>query len=111
MGGCGMQLAKNDPQVDRLNDTPLVVDEAMQKRDWDRSTAYYQPSTVVAGPTWLTFRGDEKAERVDVLTDPFIFLANVAASPYAAFRHPQTEAVIYHGAIVPPTYHAMPPMP
>ena len=34
-----------------VNDTPLVVDEAMQIRDWDRSTNYYANGATVAGGT------------------------------------------------------------
>lgn len=107
--GCGFQRATNRPRPDPLNDAPLVVDEAMQKREWDRSSAFYKPPVVVAGPTWLTFRGDEKTERTDVITDPAIFGANVLASPYAAVKDPQWEDVEYRGATVPPTHHAMPP--
>src|SRR5688572_8713575 len=81
LGGCGFQRTRNEVVVDHVNDTPLVVDEAMQKRHFERSSAYYQPPTVVAGPTWLTFRGDEKDEYTDLVTDPMIFGANVLASP------------------------------
>ena len=109
--GCGFQRANNNPQPDRLNDNPLVVDEAMQRRDFERSSAYYKRPTIIAGPTWLTFRGDEKAERTDLLTDPLIFGANVVVSPYAAVKDPQWEDVEYRGATVPPTHHAMPPLP
>ena len=109
--GCGFQRANNNPRADRLNDTPLIVDEAMQRRNFERSSAYYQKPTVIAGPTWLTFRGDEKAERTDLLTDPLIFGANVVVSPYAAVKDPQWENVEYRGATVPPTHHAMPPLP
>ena len=109
--GCGFQQARTRVKPDPLNDSPLVVDEAMQKRDWERTSAYYAPPVVVAGPTWLTFRGDEKAERTDLITDPFIFGVNVLASPYAAVRDPQWEAVEHRGATVPPTHHAMPPLP
>jgi hypothetical protein len=111
LAGCGFQSARNNPRPDPVNDSPLIVDEAMQQRNFERSSAYYQRSTVVAGPTWLTFRGDEKAERTDLITDPMIFLTNVAVSPYAAVRDPQWKAVEYQGASVPPTHHAMPPLP
>ena len=109
--GCGFQRATNKPRADRLNDAPLVVDEAMQKREFERSSAYYQRPVVVAGPTWLTFRGDEKTERTDAITDPAIFVTNVVVSPYPAVKDPQWERVEYRGATVPPTHHAMPPLP
>jgi|SRR5688572_29501453 hypothetical protein len=111
LGGCGFQRATNNPRPDRLNDSPLVVDEAMQKREFERTSAYYKPPVVVAGPTWLTFRGDEKTEYSDLITDPAIFLTNVVFSPYAAVKDPQWEAVEFRGATVPPTHHAMPPLP
>ena len=109
--GCGFQRNRNEVVVDHVKDTPLVVDEAMQKRNFERSSAYYQRPTVVAGPTWLTFRGDDVAERSDLLTDPLIFGANVLFSPYQAVTNPQWEAVEYRGQTVPPTHHAMPPLP
>ena len=28
------------PRADRVNDTPLVIDEAMQKRDWEPATEH-----------------------------------------------------------------------
>ena len=109
--GCGFQRTRNEVVVERLNDRPLIIDEAMQKRDFERSSAYYQKPTVVAGPTWLTFKGDEETEYTDLLTDPLIFLTNVVASPYQAVTNPQWEAVEYRGATVPPTHFAMPPLP
>src|SRR5688500_2860066 len=111
MSGCGFQRTRNEVVVDHVKDTPLVVDEAMQKRNFERSSAYYQRPTVVAGPTWLTFRGDDEAEYSDLVTEPMIFGANVLASPYQMVTNPQWEAVEYRGQTVPPTHHAMPPLP
>src|SRR5262245_44970102 len=47
---CVVQKVKN-ASPDELNDSPLVVDGAMQLRDWDRAPALYANGDTPAGPT------------------------------------------------------------
>src|SRR5215218_6143979 len=63
------------PRPDRLNDAPLVVDEAMQIRDWDRSTATYANGGVVAGAARITFEPTGNSRLTYVAADPVIGLA------------------------------------
>jgi hypothetical protein len=95
------------PRPDRLSDAPLVVDEAMQIRDWDRSTGYYANGATVAGAPRVRFEpsGDSA---VNYAADPLIALGNFVLIPVTYFRTPPFTAVEHHGAIVPPTHTAMP---
>src|SRR5207253_7647155 len=81
------------PSMDRVNDTPLIVDEAMQKRDWQPSAAYYPNGATVAG-----FNGQviETHRRVPDdyrrVTDPGMSVGNIGMLPVTfplkAFRGP-----------------------
>ena len=92
---------------DRLNDAPLVVDEAMQIRDWNRSTAHYANGSVVAGSPRLVFEPKDDS-RLNYAADPLIGVANFALIPFTYFYRPPFAAVEHHGAVVPPTHTAMP---
>jgi hypothetical protein len=96
------------PQPDRLNDTPLVVDEAMQIRDWDRSTSVYANGATVAGATRLTFEPSDDGP-INYAADPAIGLTNFVIIPFTYFWIPPFTKIEYHGAIIPPTYMAVPP--
>jgi len=96
------------PQPDRLNDAPLLVDEAMQIRDWDRSTAYYANGNTVAGHTRLTFEPKDD-NRLNYLADPAIGLGNFVIIPFTYFWDLPFSKVEYQGAIVPPSHYAVPP--
>jgi hypothetical protein len=95
------------PVPDRLNDTPLLVDEAMQIRDYDRSTAVYANGGVVAGSPRLTFEPKDDT-RLNYAVDPAIGLTNFVIIPFSYFWIPPFKEIEHHGAIVPPTYTAQP---
>lgn len=103
--GC-QRIPPNRPAA--LNDEPLIVDEAMQIRDWDRSTAYYGNGNTHAGATRLTFE-PKNDNRYNYAADPLIGVANIVLIPFTYFRTPARTMVIHQGAIVPPTHTAMPP--
>src|SRR5690349_12219671 len=73
IGGC-QRLGNTPPE--QLNPTPLVVDEAMQRRDWQPpQPATYENMSVVARPTgvkWTT--ADDMPERRRVLADPALWV-------------------------------------
>lgn len=46
MAGC--QASWTQPQA--VNQTPLIIDEAMQLRNWPQSSVYHPSHGVVAGP-------------------------------------------------------------
>src|SRR5688572_24018413 len=120
VAGCGLAIAaaatgcqrvpKNEPVA--LNDNPLIIDEAMQLRDWDRSSATYENTATVGGPHGRVFEvKDDAPAYQQVAADVPITLANFVIMPYTLIRTPPTRAVPYRGAITPPTYTAVPPLP
>ncbi len=103
----GCRRVRTSPEPDALNDTPLIVDEAMQIRDWDRSTAYYPSGAVVAGSPRRTFEPRDDT-RLSYAADPLIGLANFVIIPFTYFSTPPFTKVPSRGAIVPPTHTAVP---
>ena len=125
----GCQRVQQTPP-DTLNDSPLLVDEAMQIRDWDRSTAYYASGAVEAGAPRVTFEpkyGTERVESTDPRTgetivrqertgdaysntvvDPAIGVGNFVLIPFTYFWTPPFKTIVSRGAVVPPTHTAMP---
>ena len=95
------------PQPDRLNDAPLVIDEAMQIRDWDRSTAYYASGAVEAGSPRVTFEPKDDT-RVNYVADPLIGLGNFVLIPFTYFSTKPFEPVVHRGTIIPPSHTATP---
>ena len=112
LASAGMILSTGCQRVQRnrpvaLNDEPLVVDEAMQIRDWDRSTAHYANGDTIAGATRLTFE-PKYDDRRNYAVDPLIGVGNIVLIPFTYFRTPPRTTVVHQGAIVPPTHTAMP---
>jgi hypothetical protein len=97
---------------DEVNRTEIVIDEAMENRTWDSSTAYYANGNIRAGGTGelIYVRADENDE-IAATVGPLIFVANVLLMPVTIFT-PNSPFVARtsHGATVPPTYTAMPPL-
>src|SRR5436309_613655 len=64
--------------ADRINDTPLLIDEAMQKRDWDPSVSYYPNGATVADYAGASFQTNKHvpydAQRV---ADPVVATGNI----------------------------------
>ena len=92
-----------------LNDNPIVVDEAMQIRDWDRSTANYASGAVVAGAPRVTWE-PKNDNRYNYAADPAIGVANIVTIPFTYIRTPWGKTVVHRGAITPPTHTAVPPV-
>lgn len=106
-GGC--QWA-GPPPTERVNTTPVVIDEAMQRRDWDQSVAYYQNGAVVAGPTATYLRPDpELPELAQGALETPLFVANVVIFPFTWVAAPPWADVVYRGMNLEPTYTAAPP--
>jgi len=107
----GCQRAVNVPRG-RVNETPLVVDEAMQIRDWDRSSAHYEDPRFIAGPTgfWFISPG-ERPQWYYSATETPIFVAQTVMLPVTLLITPVWTPVRYAGETLEPTHHAMPPLP
>src|SRR5947207_2388741 len=93
-GGC----AKRQPERVEVNTTPLVIDEAMQRRDWDRSIAYYPNGAVIAGPTLFNY--EPKRNQVGYsyfASDSLTFFVNIVLLPLYYIRTPPSlTALTYH---------------
>src|SRR5690242_1233387 len=82
-GGC---QANVPPSQERLNNAALLVDEAMQKRDWDRSVAYYANGDTVAGGTGYMFQTHETIpDPYRRVVDPAVTTGNIVALPVGVF--------------------------
>jgi hypothetical protein len=105
-GGC-QRVQSNRPVA--LNDNPIVVDEAMQIRDWDGSTANYASGAVVAGAPRVTWE-PKYDNRYNYAADPAIGVANIVTIPFTYIWTPWGQEVVHRGAITPPTHTAVPPV-
>jgi hypothetical protein len=109
MLGC---QAKVPEGVERLNNSPLIVDEAMQKREWDRSTSFYPNGDTVADGTAYMFETHETIpDPWRRVVEPGVATLNMALLPIGVFLESPFVPQTYQGAIIPPTHTAMPPLP
>lgn len=95
-----------------LSTEPVVVDQAMSLRQWSEVSASYPNGSTVAGPTgyrWEPRRGMDEWRYY--YADPLVFLGNTGTLPYWLVRTPPWREVVYDGVVIPPTHHAMPPLP
>jgi hypothetical protein len=110
MAGC-QRVGKSE--IEPVHTGPLIVDEAMLIRDWDRSVSYYPNGAVVAGPT--LFLWEPNYDRMPWWTagvwEPALFAGQTVAAPVVGIFQPVWSEVTYHGVRMPPTYTAVPPFP
>jgi len=97
----------------KLNSTPLIVDDAMQKRDWDKSVCYYGNGDTVAGGTGYMFQTHETIpEDWRRLTDVPVATMNALLLPVGIFvNNAFVNNQVYQGDIVPESYTTQPPLP
>ena len=107
----GCQRVQNTPP-EALNTTPLVIDRAMQLRNWEPSSVEYANGSVVAGPLgfWFEPRPD-LPEWQHTFVDPAMFAGQALILPVTVFFPPPWTDFAYRGATVEPTYTAAPPLP
>lgn len=113
MAGCGslIQPVRNSPPA-TLNPAPLVVDQAMQLRDWDRVTAHYSNGDTVAGPTGFPYEARwGQPEWAYSVIEPPLFVGQTVALPVSLVITPPWTPIRYTGETVETTYTAMPPLP
>src|SRR5678815_5034920 len=83
IGGC--QSINNIPP-DVLDDTPIQVDPAMARRDWEESRASYAYTGIYTTPTLFSFQSaPDRPNYQYALTELPIFLANVVLMPVQVF--------------------------
>lgn len=110
LGGCVQPMT--DTPTAPLVEEPMVIDQAMQVRDWDRSTAVYTNLAFVAGSPgfWYQPKWDQPDWTYAVVEAP-LFLGQALILPITVWFPPQWQPVNYAGLKMEPTYHAMPPLP
>lgn len=95
-----------------VNQSPLLVDGAMEQRNWTPATSYYAGGAVPAGGTGFLYEPASKLPEVgQALVDPPLFMAQAVALPVTMFISRPWSLRAYHGAIIEPTYTAQPPLP
>ena len=112
MTAAGCQGINKHQEPAPVNNTPLVVDEAMQIRDWDRNTSYYANGATIAGGTaycWETADGVNPDHRRFI--DGPVAALNIVCMPVGLFVNSPFEKQVIHGEIIPPTYTGQPPLP
>ena len=78
--------------------SPLVIDSAIQHRNWEPSVVEYPNGDVVAGPTLFPY----ETRRTDpgwqqALFAPVLFVGQTIALPFHAFVTPPWSQVAYQG--------------
>ncbi len=103
----GCQTTVNHAVQADLNRKPLIVDEAMQHRDWDRMVNHYANGNTIAGPDLVVIQTDAP-EPYQRFFDPAVSAINDTIIPVTTVLDPPWKDVIYQGVEVPPTYNAQP---
>lgn len=113
VAGCQTVLPPKVEPVALMEDQqPLVIDEATQLRDYEKSTLYYPSSATEAGSTRAPFASRDNAGKVErAFVEPALFLVNVASIPVDVFIKPPFSPYDWHGAVTDATYTAQPAYP
>ena len=116
--GCATRETK---EYAAIADRPAVYDEAEAIRQWPLTRAQYVRGDVTAGPAYFPLRiaDSETYETLDRNTlggvsrtaDALVFVPNLLLLPYQMVRTPPWSTVVAEGTVIPPTYHAAPPLP
>ena len=104
--GCAQQKAAAPPAQ------PMEIDAAMQRRDWERSVAWYPNGDTVAGVNRFPLRsygenhgdGDYTNAGLDLLAS----LGQTVALPFTYLFVPPFEAQVFGDQTIPATHTAMP---
>jgi hypothetical protein len=95
---------------------PMVVDEAMQRRDWEPSVAYIPNGDTVAGVNRFPLRSagyygeGGTPDYVGAAGDVGLSIAQTFALPFTYILVPPFEPQVYRAEAIGPTYHGMPQM-
>jgi hypothetical protein len=109
MTGCAL---KQPPQPDPITRAPVVIDEAMQQRDWPVTVAHYQDGSTPGWATTFLFINSPKTPVwTAVVTETPIFAFNSMISPIVLICSPANQRIIYPSGGIEPSYNAMPPLP
>src|SRR4051794_31559813 len=107
--GCARKV--NSPPA-ALDETPVPVDQAMERRNWEPRSVLYANTATHANNTGFMFAPDPKLPIwLFGLVDTPIFFGNVFTMPYSLIVTPPGVQVEYRSESVPPTSNGNPPWP
>lgn len=104
--GCAQQ--PNNPPA-----PPIVVDAAMQRREFPRSVAYIPNGDTVAGVQRFPFRSNSPEGQRDYPAAAYDIVASLGetiALPFTYLFIPPFAKQVYSSEVIGPTHTAMPPM-
>jgi hypothetical protein len=119
--GTGCSYKPPAPKPDAVDTTPMPVDEAMQVRDWPRTTAEFKSGGTVAGATRFPYNpgtvgdGSSQAiggpERTNAVVDTVAFVLQTGALPFTYLFDPPFVKREHYGVTYEPSYTLMPVLP
>src|SRR3712207_345518 len=107
LAGCAQQAARP------YTPPPLIVDGAMQRRQWERSVAPYPNGDTVSGYNRFPVRSDApigENQYGPALYDIGASAVQTVALPFTYIFSPPFSKAVYTGEVIGPSYTAMPPM-
>lgn len=108
--GCSHIVNIHDNTPEAVAPETLKIDEAMQARIWDRTTATYENGSVVAGGTLMPYRPADNLPWWEyVPLEMGLFYGQIFAMPVQAFIEPHPAT--YPGVVIKPMYNAVEPAP
>jgi uncharacterized protein YceK len=111
---CGCQ-AVQPARPSQVSQTPLIVDDAMQMRDWPQISARYEGTSVIAGHNgtmWQYTPEMQAKEGWARVLDVPLFLLNTVTMPFSLFYDkPAWREHNSRSPALEPSHHAMPPLP
>ena len=109
IGAAGCAEKAYQPTVQKLSPAPIVEDEAMELRDWQRSSAVYANGVSVSYPTLYPYVARKNVPAIEpVIMEPVLFVGQTLALPITAIDTPPWQDTSYRGVDTPPTYTAVP---
>jgi hypothetical protein len=103
---------KDTKPVALVDRSPLIVDEAMQQRNWQRTVVRFQNGETPAWATgFLLEHPKDEPKLLPILTDGPMFLENVLVLPVDYVLNPPWQRAIFPAGVVEPSFTAVPPLP
>ena len=96
-------------ETTQLSPAPILRDEAMTYRTFDRSSVLYANGTSTANVTLFPYViADNLPDYEQLLVGPALFYGQAIALPVTAIVTPPWEQAVNRGVYTPPSYTAVP---